>query len=141
MMDKTNQIFKLTAPYKNPYQGNKKRLLFVCSVGMLRSPTAAAVASSLGYNSRSCGSNLSCALIPISVNLIEWADKIIFINPSNYNESIENFKNFDYDFMIKQKSIIWEIDDKYDAFSEELNNLIIKLFDKSFVEIHKKGIE
>lgn len=47
-MNKTQQIFNLTAPYDNPYQSNRTRILFVCSAGLLRSPTGAAVGSARG---------------------------------------------------------------------------------------------
>lgn len=40
----TDKIFQLTTPYDNPYQGKTPRWLFVCSAGLLRSPTGAAVA-------------------------------------------------------------------------------------------------
>ena len=53
----TNKIFLLNAPYDNPYQGDRRRILFVCSAGLLRSPTGAHVGSVRGYNTRAAGSN------------------------------------------------------------------------------------
>lgn len=82
MVTKTDAIFKLTTPYANPYQGKDKRLLFVCSAGLLRSATAANLFAKKGYNTRSCGSH-PYALIPFSENLRYWADKIIFVNLEN----------------------------------------------------------
>lgn len=85
----TAEIFKLTAPYDNPYQGTDKRLLFVCSAGLLRSATAANLFAKRGYNTRSCGS-AAYALIPFSENLKQWADKIFFVNETNYASVIKS---------------------------------------------------
>ena len=89
MQTKTDKIFQLTAPYNNPYQGSYKRLLFVCSAGLLRSATAANLFAKKGFNTRSCGS-ADYALIPFSENLRQWADKIIFVNQSNHDEVIRH---------------------------------------------------
>ncbi len=78
---KNAAIFRLTAPYNNPYQGSFPRWLFVCSAGLLRSPTGATMAARRRINARACGSVLSYALIPISANLVAWADKIVFVCP------------------------------------------------------------
>jgi protein-tyrosine phosphatase len=57
-------------------QGNFKRVVFVCTGGMLRSATAAQwAASALDWNTRSCGTRDS-ALPPAHANLMEWADVI-----------------------------------------------------------------
>jgi len=122
-MTRTKQIFSLTAPYNNRYQGTQTRLLFVCSVGMLRSPTAADVASKIGYNTRSCGED-EMALIPLSVNLIEWADKILFMSPENYINSMKNFESCGYDVDIHEKAIRLSIDDDYDRNDPWLIKLI-----------------
>lgn len=64
---------------KNPYQGHSKRVLCVCSAGLLRSPTAALVLSQEPYsfNTRAVGLDVSHALIPIDDVLLEWADEIV----------------------------------------------------------------
>lgn len=64
---------------KNPYQGKYKRVLCVCSAGLLRSPTAALVLSSepFNFNTRAVGIDVGHALIPIEDVLIEWADEIV----------------------------------------------------------------
>ena len=50
----------------NPYQGSYKKVLCVCSAGMLRAPTAAVVLSRPPYdfNTRAVGTDLGTALIP-----------------------------------------------------------------------------
>lgn len=112
-MSKTSKIFALTAPYNNPYQGNATRLLFVCTVGMLRSPTAADVATWMGFNARSCGTD-TAALIPLSANLIAWADKIVFMNRENYEQALHTFSNTGWEEDIENKKEFIHVDDDYD---------------------------
>lgn len=63
----------------NPNQGKFKKVLCVCSAGLLRSPTAALVLSQEPYNfnTRAVGLEESFALIPIDEVLIAWADEIV----------------------------------------------------------------
>lgn len=63
----------------NKYQGDYKKVLCVCSAGLLRSPTAALVLSQPPYNfnTRSAGLSQEFALIPVDVVLLEWADEIV----------------------------------------------------------------
>lgn len=114
----TTEILKLTAPYDNPYQGTDKRLLFVCSAGLLRSATAANLFAKKGYNTRSCGS-APYALIPFSENLKQWADKIFFVNEENYNAVIQN------GFDIENKSIqVLTIPDHFEYNNPDLVKLL-----------------
>jgi len=126
----TDEIFQLTAPYNNTYQGRNRRWLFVCSAGLLRSPTAAQIASKYRYNTRSCGTS-EYALIPLSVNLLEWAHKIIFMGQDNFDEAIATFSRLDaennspyYENMIRDKSSIWAIPDKYEYMNPDLVAII-----------------
>lgn len=62
-------------------QGDFKRVLFVCSGGMLRSATAAQWASAaLDWNTRNCGT-LDDALPPVHPNLLAWAQVIYCMEP------------------------------------------------------------
>ena len=62
---------------KNQYQGSAKRVLCVCSAGLLRSPTLAALLNKeYGFNTRACGIAESYALILLSHQLLEWADEV-----------------------------------------------------------------
>jgi predicted protein tyrosine phosphatase len=130
MHNLTDEIFKLTAPYDNTYQGRNRRWLFVCSAGLLRSPTAAQIASKYALNTRSCGSS-EYALIPISVNLLEWAHKIVFMGQDNFDEAVETFSELDrvhgdhyYENMLHSKSSVWSIADKYEYMNADLVALI-----------------
>lgn len=120
----TEKIFQLSAPYDNPYQGEAMRYLFVCSAGLLRSPTAAAVAIKNGINARSCGSNPNYALIPLSVNLIAWAEKIFFMNQKNYDQALANFKPTGWDEDIAEKAVVWDIPDRFEYGNAQLVQLI-----------------
>ena len=64
--------------YSNSFQGEYKRVLAVCSANMLRSPTIAHVLSAEPYNfnTRSAGTH-SFALIPVTQDLLMWADEIV----------------------------------------------------------------
>ena len=124
---KTKDIFSVSAPYANEYQGNYKRLLFVCSAGMLRSATAAYVGSLMGYNTRNCGSE-DYALIPLSVNLINWAQKIYFVNEYNYLSAKDTFAyNLDILAQLRDKSVVWTIEDIYSYRSPKLIQIIKEL--------------
>lgn len=63
----------------NPYQGDTKKVLCVCSAGLLRSPSAAVVLSQtpFNYNTRAAGLYTDFALIPVDEVLLGWADEIV----------------------------------------------------------------
>lgn len=120
-MNKTDRIFSLTCPYSNMSQGQQRRLLFVCSAGMLRSPTAAAIAVKQQANARSCGSTVSLALIPISANLIAWADKVVFMQNENYLETRIKFAGEDDILQVlNKKKLVWNIPDHYNYMEDGL---------------------
>jgi len=124
---KTQEIFETTAPYSNPNQGSYHRALFVCSAGMLRSATAAVVGASLGMNTRACGSE-SYALIPLSANLILWADTIYFVNEYNYYGALQQFNGYvALDADIRRKAVIWNIEDVYEYRDPKLMQIITNL--------------
>jgi len=64
---------------RNTYQKDFKRVLCVCSAGLLRSPTAALVLSQepFNFNTRCAGLNDEYALIVIDNVLLTWADEIV----------------------------------------------------------------
>ena len=83
IIGKRNQL----ANVGNPFQGKAKKVLCVCSAGMLRSPTLANVLHrQFGFNTRAVGSCQEYALIPISQALIWWADEIVFVNQENFDD-------------------------------------------------------
>ena len=70
----------------NLYQGDYKRVLCVCSAGLLRSPTIAWVLSNEPYNcnTRAVGIAEEYALIPIDMVHLEWADAIVCANDDHF---------------------------------------------------------
>lgn len=65
----------------NEFQGDTKRVLCLCSAGLLRSPTAALVLSQepYNYNTRAAGVSDEYALIPVDEVLLHWADEIVCV--------------------------------------------------------------
>lgn len=113
-MTKTDSIFRTTAPYKNQYQGDYPRWLYVCSAGMLRSATGATTAAKYDINARSCGTS-SVALIPLSVNLIAWAERIIFVHGFNFLEAKQTFFDEPHIYnLMNSKAFVMDLDDDYE---------------------------
>jgi predicted protein tyrosine phosphatase len=120
---KNAAIFKTTAPYANPYQGAAPRWLFVCSAGLLRSPTGAATAIKHGINARAAGSNPHYALIPLSANLINWAQKIVFVNDENYQQALKLFEGHgDLHYQLTTKAHVLNIPDVFEYGETQLVN-------------------
>ena len=63
----------------NHWQGKARRVLCVCSAGLLRSPTAAVVLASspFNFNTRAAGLETDYALIPVDDVLLLWADEVV----------------------------------------------------------------
>ena len=109
----------------NPYQGTHKKILFVCSAGILRSATAARIYAHK-HNTRCAGTG-DYALIPLTERLCDWADQIVFVNTENFHNAqlLFDFAPF-YD-----KSVVLNIPDKYEHMHDEL----IAEFHKQYEEI------
>lgn len=115
---------------KNPNQGKHKRVLCVCSAGLLRSPTTALVLSMEPYNfnTRSCGIDVGHALIALDPVLVEWADEIVCMD--EYQEKrikemttkpVLNLRigdNFEY----RDKGLMVIVRTKYDNLIKEIEN-------------------
>ena len=74
---------------ENRHQGTRRKVLVVCSAGVLRSPTVAWILSNepFGFNTRSAGSHKQYALIHADEALLRWADEIVFVNEENHLET------------------------------------------------------
>lgn len=107
----------------NPNQGRFKRVLCVCSAGLLRSPTAAFALSQepFNYNTRSAGC-FDYALIPVDEVLIKWADEIVCMSPEHVD-----YLNHKFKLDKLQKTVIClDIPDMYRYREAELVDLIVK---------------
>lgn len=107
---------------RNPYQGSDKRVLFVCSMGILRSATAARLYAQK-YNTRACGT-YDDALIQISPMLLAWADEVVFVNEANYNHVKNAYDGEEFHHNIK----VLDIPDMYEHMHPEL----IKAFEEQY---------
>ena len=77
---------------KNEWQGDWPRVLCVCSAGLLRSPTLAWVLSNPPYNcnTRAAGSHKEYALVPVDQVLLNWAQRVVFVNNANHERVTES---------------------------------------------------
>lgn len=112
----------------NPYQGNARKVLCVCSAGMLRSATAANVLhKELGHNTRAVGLDRGHALIVIDAVLIEWADEIVVMD-KQMKESVSFLCTTPKS--LKTPIINLDIPDNYNYMDTKLQNLIIERYMK-----------
>ncbi len=126
-MVKASQNQKMIA--KNPYQTAIKKVLCVCSAGVLRSPTMANILhKKYGYNTRSCGIALEYALIPISEALIEWADEVICVEKSISDLIPNKYNNGTNIYTLN-------IPDNFSYMDEKLQEMILEQYgNKSLVK-------
>ena len=77
-----NFLMNRLANSTNPYQGKYKRVLCICSAGILRSPTAALVLAQEPYNfnTRAAGLTAEFALVPVDEVLLHWAQEIVVMD-------------------------------------------------------------
>ena len=109
---------------KNNNQGSAKRVLCVCSAGLLRSPTAALVLSSppFNYNTRAAGLVAEFALIPVDKVLLEWADEIVCMEPGQAKELA---------LRTKKKIVCLGIEDSFGYRNPKLMKLIAERYKKA----------
>lgn len=106
---------------RNQYEGDAPRVLFVCSAGLLRSPTAAVVAErEFGWNTRSAGA-FEYALIPVTAPLLMWADRIFCMKNEHRTELDRRFSGF----RLLERCEILNIEDSYSRMDKELQAMII----------------
>lgn len=110
----------------NPYQGTDKKVLFVCSAGILRSATGARLYAHK-YNTRAAGT-YDIALIKVNHNLLAWADQIVFVNKENYDMVCNDLSGEDLLYEVQEKSVVLNIPDNYEHMHPEL----IKAFKEQF---------
>jgi predicted protein tyrosine phosphatase len=108
---------------RNPFQGKDKKVLFVCSMGILRSATAARIYAKK-YNTRSAGTWRE-ALVPLTPILIAWADEIVFVNRENFLQALDNFGNDAFDNVPIE---ILNIPDQY----EHMHPKLIEAFNNQY---------
>ena len=103
----------------NPFQGKDKRVLFVCSMGILRSATGARIYAKK-YNTRSAGA-WGDALIPLAPMLLAWAEEIVFVNKENYENAVAEFGE---EIFQSTPTKVLDIPDQY----EHMHPMLVKAF-------------
>ena len=97
-----------------------KHILFVCSQNKLRSPTAEAIfAEKEGFEVLSAGLN-NDADIPLTNELVEWANTIFVMEKAQRNKLRKKFKKF----LNKQKIICLDIPDDYEYMEPQLVEIL-----------------
>ena len=118
----------------NKAQGKAKKVLCVCSAGILRSPTVANVLhKTFGFNTRAVGSCKEFALIPISQALIWWADEIVFVDMSSWiglsPEELSEIAD------VNVKTTILDIPDNFDFGDPVLEEIILEQYNAAWNDI------
>ena len=111
----------------NRFQGNYKRVLCVCSAGLLRSPTAAWVLSKspYNYNTRAVGLDKQFALITLDEVLLEWADEFVCMDQDQADEVKRRLG------ILRPKDVIsLDIEDSYKYRDPELIEKIKKAYEE-----------
>lgn len=107
----------------NQYQGSFKRVLCVCSAGLLRSPTAAVVLSRppFEFNTRAAGITTEYALVPVDKVLLKWADEIVCMEES-HALAIRKMIG------LTKPIVVLNLEDCYEYRNPELMELIAKKY-------------
>jgi len=113
--------------HSNHFQGDYKKVLTVCSVNMLRSPTMAHVLSAdpYNFNTRSAGT-AECALIPVTEDLLMWCDEVVCAD----TEHALWIRNKMMEWMIDKPIIDLKIPDNYEYRNPELIELIKERYEQ-----------
>ena len=118
-------LFNRLGNCTNPFQGNRKKVLCVCSAGLLRSPTAAYVLSNepYGFNTRAAGIFPEFALIPVDRVLLKWADEIVCMD-THQTQKINS--------MLEEPKPVFNLNipDRFEFRSQELERLIAEAYEK-----------
>jgi len=124
---------------QNEYQGDFKKVLCVCSAGLLRSPTAALVLSQEPYNfnTRCAGTSREYALVLVDEFLLKWADEIVCMDGYQQNdvwklmtdEQYETIRvlnlGIDDDYRYRDPILMKLIAERYDVVSKQPKEPII----------------
>lgn len=107
---------------KNEFQGKSKKVLCVCSAGLLRSPTMAWVLSQepYNYNTRAAGITEEYALIHVDDVLLHWADEIICAEDWMVDELAE----------VDKPTYSLQLPDEYEYRQPELIKLIKERYEQ-----------
>lgn len=105
----------------NPNQTKVKKVLCLCSAGLLRSPTTANVLhQTYGFNTRAAGVAADYALIPVDDVLLAWADEILCVSKEVRHDLLMYFPELNKD----PRVLSMNLPDRYQWNDKELINCI-----------------
>lgn len=107
---------------KNPYQGSDKKVLFVCTMGILRSATGSRIYGHK-HNTRSAGTHEEALTILTPLQLM-WADEVVFVNKENFDEADKKYDLSEHMYKVK----VLHIPDNYEHMHPE----IIKAYNEQY---------
>lgn len=114
-----------TLRYRPNNEGTAERWLFVDNEGVIRSATAQTLANKVGINARAVGAEYTSALIPISLQLANWAQQIVFLDQASYDKTAEMFQGYEYDWLsVTGKNVVLDITDIYFYMDPLLVNIL-----------------
>lgn len=114
-------MFNRLENVRNRYQTSAKKVLCLCSAGLLRSPTAANVLhQEYGYNTRAAGVAREYALIPVDEVLLSWADEIVCVSAEVLGELMLRHNLDKYSATV----IALDIPDRFEWNDPELKRII-----------------
>ena len=121
----------------NPYQGKDKRVLCLCSAGLLRSSTLAIILQNkYGCNTRSAGVS-DYALIPVNTALLKWADEIICVEQDVFDTLMNDLNKYEEsngERIELQNIIVLDIPDIYERMNPTLQRIIIEQYEEAINE-------
>ena len=121
--------FRKMGVISNQFQGDYKKVLMVCSAGILRSATAAHILAGdpWNLNTRNAGT-ASYALIPVTEDLLQWADEVVCME-TDHAILVRN-KYLEYQLPVR-RIITLGIEDIYEYRNRTLIKLIKEKYDAS----------
>ncbi len=114
-----------TLRYRPANEGTAERWLFVDDRGVINSATGQTLANKAGINARACGVDVESCLIPVSLQLANWAQKIIFLDQWSYNKFSTVFIEYEVDLLSAQaKSVTLNLTNDYFYMQPQLVSIL-----------------
>lgn len=109
----------------NRFQTDVKKVLCLCSAGLLRSPTLANVLhEEYGYNTRAAGVTTEYALVPVDDVLIEWADEVVCVEMDVFDAIGQQYQ----DKLKHKRVVVLAVPDMYEWNNPELRGIMSKQY-------------
>lgn len=117
---------------RNAFQGPAKKVLCVCSAGLLRSPTMAfALHREHGFNTRAVGSNATFALVPLSEALLVWADEVVFVDDNSWDTLSQDEKETVR--TLANTMVVLNVPDEFDFGNEQLDKMCLTQYNEAMM--------